>query len=198
MAKELTFSSATLGWRFSHTEIFLQHFIKQWELLQDVALKNLDEYWNINAATGDWLHQLGQIFDVPQSELIGDDAFVLDIDHLDDPDVILDGTLKPIADDLFRKIILVRSASTMKLFSIKTIADVLYEVFGSDQIKVEIIENIGLDEQPKDMWFRLILTFKSAEMVRFFVGLNKTLPVILIGKPMGVGYDLIINYDPNI
>lgn len=198
MVKELTFSSATLGWRFSHTEIFLQHFIKQWELLQDVALKNLDEYWNINAATGEWLKQLGQIFRVPQNEIIGDDAFVLDIDHMDDPNIILDGTIKTIADDLFRKIITVRSASTMKLFSIKNIADVLHEVFGSDQIKVEIIENIGLDEQPKDMWFRLILTFKSPEMVRLFDGLQASLPSILIGKPMGVGYDLIINYDPNM
>lgn len=198
MAKELTFSSATLGWRFSHTEIFLQHFIKQWELLQDVALKNLDEYWNINLATGEWLYQLGQILDVERREMIGDDAFVLDIDHLDDPDVILDGTLKTIADDLYRKIILVRSASTMKMFSIKNVADVLYEVFGQDQIKVEFKENIGLDGQPKDMWFRLILTFKSPEMIKLFVGLNKTLPVILIGKPMGVGYDLIVNYDPNL
>ena len=123
MAKELTFSSATLGWRFAHTEIFLKNFIKQWELLQDVQIKNLDEYWNINAASGEWLKQIGAAFHVDKPQVLSGNAFILDIDMMDDPSVFLDGTNEDIADDIFRKIIILRSISTMKLFSIKNIAD---------------------------------------------------------------------------
>ena len=141
MSKELTFSSATLGWRFAHTEIFLKHFLKQWELLQDVQIKNLDEYWNISAARGEWLKQIGATFHIEKPQVLSGDAFILDIDMLDDPDVFLDGVLEDIADSIFRKIIILRSISTMKLFSIKNIADNLYEAFGQDQIKVEIFEN---------------------------------------------------------
>ena len=104
MAKELTFSSATLGWRFAHTEIFLKHFIKQWELLQDVQIKNLDEYWNINAASGDWLKQIGAAFHVEKPQVLSGNAFFLDIDMMDDPSVFLDGTNEDIADDIIEEI----------------------------------------------------------------------------------------------
>ena len=198
MAKKLTFSSATLGWRFAHTEIFLKHFLKQWELLQDVQIKNLDEYWNINTASGDWLKQIGVAFHVDKTQVLSDNAFVLDIDMLDDSSVFLDGTNEDIADELFRKIIILRSVSTMKLFSIKNIADNLYEAFGSDQIKVEIFENTDVNGNYKERYFRLLLTFKDTEMIKLFVGLQETLPLILIGKPMGVSYDIYVDYDPNL
>ena len=198
MAKELTFSSATLGWRFSHTEIFLQNFIKQWELLQDVALKNLDEYWNINVARGEWLKQLGATFHVAKPQILSGDAFILDIDKLDDEAVVLDGTSEDIADEIFRKIIILRSISTMKLFSIKNIAENIYEAFGRDQIRVEFKENTDVNDNPKDRYFRLILTFKDTEMIKLFIGLQETFPLILIGKPMGVSYDIYVEYDPNL
>ena len=198
MAKELTFSSATLGWRFAHTEIFLKHFIKQWELLQDVQIKNLDEYWNINAASGDWLKQIGAAFHVEKPQVLSGNAFILDIDMMDDPSVFLDGTNEDIADDIFRKIIILRSISTMKLFSIKNIADNLYEAFGSDQIKVEIFENTDINGNYKERYFRLLLTFKDTEMIKLFIGLQETFPLILIGKPMGVSYDIYVDYDPNL
>lgn len=198
MTKQLTFSSATLGWRFAHTEIFLKHFVKQWELLQDVQIKNLDEYWNINAATGDWLKQIGSIFHIERPQVLSGDAFVLDIDMLDDPEVFLDGALDDIADDIFRKMIILRSISTMKLFSVKNIADNLYEAFGRDQIKVEIFENRDINGNYKDRYFRMLLTFKNTAMIKLFVGLQETFPLILIGKPMGVSYDIFIAYDPNL
>lgn len=198
MAKELTFSSATLGWRFAHTDIFLKNFIKQWELLQDVQIKNLDEYWNINIASGEWLKQLGVIFHVEKPQILSGDAFILDIDMMDDQSVFLDGTTEDIADELFRKIIIVRSISTKKLFSMKNIADNIYSAFGADQVKVEFRENTDLNDQPKERYFRIILTFKNQEMIKLFVGLQETLPLILIGKPMGVSYDIYVEYDPNL
>ena len=198
MSKELTFSSATLGWRFSHTEIFLKHFIKQWELLQDVQIKNLDEYWNLNEATGEWLKQLGATFHVDKPQILSGNAFILDIDMLDDVSVFLDGTNEDIADDIFRKIIILRSISTRKLFSMKNIADNLYAAFGTDKIKVEFRENTDINEQPKERYFRLLLTFKDAEMIKLFIGLQETFPLILIGKPMGVSYDIYVEHDPNL
>lgn len=198
MAKELTFSSATLGWRFAHTDIFLKNFIKQWELLQDVQIKNLDEYWNINVASGEWLKQLGAIFHVEKPQVLSGNAFILDIDMLDDESVFLDGTNEDIADDIFRKIIILRSISTRKLFSIKNIADNIYSAFGSDQVKVEIKENVDKQGNPKDRYFQLILTFKNQEMIKLFIGLQETFPLILIGKPMGVSYDIFVEYDPDL
>lgn len=198
MAKELTFSSATLGWRFAHTEIFLQNFIKQWQLLQDVQIKNLDEYWNINVASGEWLKQLGATFHVEKPQILSGNAFILDIDILDDESVFLDGTNEDIADDIFRKIIILRSISTRKLFSIKNIADNIYSAFGADQVKVEFKENVDRLGNPKERYFQLILTFKNHEMIKLFIGLQETFPLILIGKPMGVSYDIYVEYDPNL
>lgn len=198
MTKKLTFSEATLGWRFAHTNIFLKNFIKQWELLDDVQIKNLDEYWNINAAAGEWLKQIGGIFHIDKPQVLSGNAFILDIDMLDDNSVFLDGTTEDMADALFRKIIILRSISTMKLFSIKNIADNLYESFGRDQIKVEFFENTDVNGNPKERYFRLLLTFKDTEMIKLFIGLQETFPLILIGKPMGVSYDIYVDYDPNL
>ena len=198
MAKELTFSSATLGWRFAHTDIYLRHFIKQWELLQDVQIKNLDEYWNINSATGEWLRQLGNIFHVDKPQILSGEAFILDIDQMDDPSVFMDGSMEDIADALFRKLILIRSASTMRLFSIPNIAENLYEAFGQDQIKVEVFENTDDQGNYRERYFRLLVTFKDTEMIKLFRGLQETFPLILIGKPMGVSYDIYVDYDPNL
>ena len=198
MAKELTFSSATLGWRFAHTEIFLKHFIKQWELLQDVQIKNLDEYWNINEATGEWLKQVGATFHVDKPQILSGNAFILDIDRLDDESVFLDGTTEDIADDIFRKIIILRSISTMKLFSIKNIAENIQNAFGRDQVKVEIFENLDINNVYKERYFRMLLTFKNQEMIKLFIGLQETFPLILIGKPMGVSYDIYVEHDPDL
>lgn len=198
MSKELTFSAATLGWRFAHTEIFLKHFIKQLELLQDVQIKNLDEYWNIEAANGKWLKQVGAIFRLNQPNSLSGDQFVLDIDKLDDPNVVLDGTTAEIPDALFRSLIVLRSASTMQLFSIPNIAKNLYQAFGSDKIKVEFFENTDNWGNPKPMYFRILITFKDYETVKTFVGLQDTYPLIMIGKPMGISYDIYGAHDPNL
>jgi len=194
MSKELTFSSATLGWRYAHTDIFLRHFIKQWELLQDVQLKNLDEYWNIAAASGEWLKQIGAAFHIQKPQILSGNAFILDIDMLDDPSVILDGTSEDIADDVFRKIIILRSISTMKLFSIKNIAENLYNAFGREQITVEIFENTDINGNYKDRYFRLNLKFQNIETIKIFIGLQEMFPLILIGKPMGVSYDIYVEH----
>lgn len=199
MAKELTFSEATLGWRFAHTDIFLKHFIKQWELLQDVQIKNLDEYWNINAATGQWLNQIGEVFDTGRVETASSDAFMLNVSRLNDPnEAHLNGITEEVEDELFRKLILMRSLSVNKLFSMKNIADTLYEVFGQDQIKVEFRENTTSQGIAKDRYFRVLLTFKDSEMIRAFNGMRLLRPMLFIGKPMGVSYDVYIEYDPNL
>lgn len=199
MAKELTFSEATLGWRFAHTDIFLKHFIKQWELLQDVQIKNLDEYWNINEATGKWLNQIGELFDTARVETVSEDAFLLNVSRLNVPEEArLNGKNEEVEDDLFRKLILVRSLSVNKLFSMKNIAETLYEVFGRDQIKVEFRENTTSQGIAKDRYFQLLLTFKDSDMIRAFNGMRLLRPNLFLGKPMGVSYDIYVIYDPNL
>ena len=184
MAKELTFSSATLGWRFAHTEIFLNHFIKQWELLQDVPIKNLDEYWNLESASGIWLKQIGEIFHVQKPQVLSGNAFVLNIDQLNNTEVVLNGTPEDIADKLFRSLIVLRSISSMKLFSMKNIAENFYHAFGKDSVKVEFKENTDREGNPVLRYFRLIITFKDKTLIKVFVGLQQIHPLILIGKPM--------------
>ena len=199
MAKELTFSEATLGWRFAHTDIFLKHFIKQWELLQDVQIKNLDEYWNINEATGKWLSQIGELFDTARVETVSEDAFLLNVSRLNIPEEArLNGQNEEVEDGLFRKLILVRSLSVNKLFSMKNIAETLYDVFGLDQIKVEFRENITSQGIAKDRYFQLLLTFKDGDMMRAFNGMRLLRPNLFLGKPMGVSYDIYVIYDPNL
>lgn len=199
MAKELTFSEATLGWRFAHTDIFLKHFIKQWELLQDVQIKNLDEYWNINEATGKWLSQIGELFDTARVETVSEDAFLLNVSRLNIPEEArLNGQNEEVEEGLFRKLILVRSLSVNKLFSMKNIAETLYEVFGLDQIKVEFRENITSQGIAKDRYFQLLLTFKDGDMMRAFNGMRLLRPNLFLGKPMGVSYDIYVIYDPNL
>lgn len=199
MAKELTFSEATLGWRFAHTDIFLKHFIKQWELLQDVQIKNLDEYWNINEATGKWLNQIGELFDTARVETISEDAFLLNVSRLNVPEEArLNGKNEEVGDDLFRKLILVRSLSVNKLFSMKNIAETLYEVFGRDQIKVEFRENTTSQGIAKDRYFQLLLTFKDSDMIRAFNGMRLLRPNLFLGKPMGVSYDIYVNLRPKL
>ena len=198
MSKELTFSEATLGWRFAHTELFLKNFIKQWELLQDVQIKNLDEYWNINSATGAWLSQIGEAFDTPRVTTVGENAFLLNYSRLNDSSWVLNGSPTDIEDELFRKIILVRSLSTNKLFSMENIADAFYEVFGQDQIKIEFVENKDSFGQFKPRFFRIVVTFKTVDMLRMFSALQQAWPNLFIGKPMGVSYQVDIELDPNL
>lgn len=199
MAKELTFSEATLGWRFAHTDIFLKHFIKQWELLQDAQIKNLEDYWNINEATGKWLNQIGELFDTARVETVSEDAFLLNVSRLNVPEEArLNGINEEVEDDLFRKLILVRSLSVNKLFSMKNIAETLYEVFGRDQIKVEFRENITSQGVAKDRYFQLLLTFKDGDMIRAFNGMRLLRPNLFLGKPMGVSYDIYVEYDPDL
>ena len=198
MAKELTFSEATLGWRFAHTDIFFKHYMKQWELLQDVQIKNLDEFWNVTIATGLWLNQIGEIFDTSRVQTLGENAFMLNISRLNSSDSRLNGQIEDVADDLYRKIILIRSLSVNTLFSMKNIANSLYEAFGRDQIKVEFRENTDNFGNYKPQYFRILLTFKDSEMIRMFNGMQQTHPRLFIGKPMGIGYNIYVSYDPNL
>ena len=199
MSKELTFSEATLGWRFAHTGIFLKHFIQQWVLLQDAQIKNLDEYWNLNQAVGKWLDQIGAVFDTERVASVSTDAFMLNVSRLNAPDEAhLNGLSENVEDELFRKLIVIRSLSINKLFSMKNIADTLYEVFGEDQIKVEFKENVTNQGIQKDRYFQIILTFKDSEMIRAFNGMRLNRPNLFIGKPMGVSYNIYVVYDPNL
>lgn len=197
MAQELAFSEATLGWRFSHTKIFLRHFIEQWELLQNVQLKNLDEYWNINQAGGKWLDQIGEVFSLSRPSGLNGEQFILDIDVLDGPRV-LDGDTLDIMDNMFRMLLLIRNRGAMKLFTMPNIASIMTEIFGEGNIKVEFRENTDLNGNYKPQYFRILLTFKDSDQYRLFTSIQSTNPTIFFGRPMGVSYDIFCDYDPDL
>lgn len=198
MAKELTFSEATLGWRNSHTNIFLKNFEGQWELLQDLVLKNLDHYWNLDEASGKWLDQLGDIFGLKRPYGSSGAEFVLDLDQLDDEDVVLDGLPDPILDNLYRVLIKVRNQQPGKLFCMRNIKETFEFVFGKENIKVEFRENTDVNGNYVPMYFRVIVTFKNPKDAKAFIGLQQNNPLLLIGKPMGVRYDLFCLHDPDL
>lgn len=198
MVMKLTFSNATLGWRFAHTQIFLTHFIQQWLLLQDVQLKNLDEYWNIDKAGGLWLNQIGELFKLARPVGLIGNQFILNIDKLNDPAVVLNGDSAEILDKMFRILIKLRNRCTLKLFSMKNIADVMYYVFGQENIKVEFRENTDRFNNPKAQYFRIFLTFKNSDDYRVFVGIIDTNPTLFFGKPMGVSYDTFCFWNPDL
>lgn len=198
MAQELAFSEATLGWRFSHTKIFLRHFIEQWKLLQDVQLKNLDDYWNINQAGGQWLDQIGELFSLSRPVGLAGDQFILDMDRLDDESAVLDGDTLDILDNMFRMLLLIRNREPMKLFTMPNIAGIMTEIFGEGNIKVEFRENTDLNGNYKPQYFRILLTFKSAQDYRLFTSIQTTNPTIFFGRPMGVSYDIYCDYDPDL
>lgn len=192
--KSLVLNWVTAGWRFENTKNFAKHFEKQWELLQDVAFKNLDEYFNLNMAGGSWLDQIGNLYGLSRPYGLVGNSFILDLSILDGEDDVLDGLSGEILDSLYRSLIVLKSTSSGKLFSMKNIKDNIIGLFGEDEVKVEFIENIdyytGL---PKPMYFQLKLYFKSTTVVKAFLSLlenNKH----LIGKPMGVSYDIICNW----
>ena len=198
MTKKLTFSEATLGWRFAHTKIFLQNFIKQIELLEDVQIKNLDEYWNIMEATGLWLRQLGNIFHLDRPSALYGDQFVLNVDHLNDNSVVLNGHIADITDALFRSLIVLRSISTMKLVSMKNIAENISAAFDPNVVKVEFRENTDRLGNFKERYFRIIITFRDALTLKMFMGLQLLQPLLLVGKPMGVSYEIFYELNPNL
>lgn len=198
MAMELTFSESTLGWRFSHTVIFLRHFIEQWLLLQDVQLKNLDEYWNLEKAGGVWLNQIGELFTLARPLGLIGNQFILDIDHLDDPSVFLDGEVGEILDNMYRYLIQLRNVGVNKLFCMKNISELMELVFGAQNIEVQFRENVDIVGRPREHYFQILLTFKKSEDYRIFVGIAETNPTLFFGKAMGVSYDIYCEWNPDL
>lgn len=193
MARRLILNWITAGWRFENTKIFADHFRKQCELLQDVAIKNLDDYYNLPLAEGTWLDQIGEIYGLSRPYTLAGDQFILDLNMLDDPEVALDGNDGPLLDSLYRTLILLKSSSSSKLFCMKNIADNFKGLFGDD-IKVEFIENIDYyTGKVRPMYFQLKLYFKNASALRVFLQLVEN-NENLVGKPMGVSYDIICDF----
>lgn len=194
--KTLVLNWTTAGWRFQNTEIFAKDFVEKWKIMQDIQLKNLDEFFNIEEARNKWLDLIGEIFGVTRDYVrMRGDAFVLDADQLDTPLTPLDGHEGEILDPLYRILIKLKTASTRKLFTMKNIRDVVYDILGEDSVTVEFIENVEpYSENFKAQYFQLHLYFKSASIGKLFVYLINIF-TNLFDKPMGVSYEIFCHYD---
>lgn len=185
-----------MGWRFAHTPIFSKNFVEQCNLFQDVALQNLDEFYNIDAAQGVWLDMIGNIFNLKRPYGINGNQFVLNLDKLNDPTVVLNGYPESVSDNIYRILIKMRAASKNKLFTMKNIKEMLETVLGADNVNVQFRENTNVLEQYVPRYFRVLLTFRDALTAKIFLGLIDMNPDLL-GKPMGYHYDIYCSYDPN-
>lgn len=194
--KSLTLNLTTMGWRFAHTPIFSKNFVEQCNLFQDVALQNLDEFYNIDAAQGVWLDMIGNIFNLKRPYGINGNQFVLNLDKLNDPTVVLNGYPESVSDNIYRILIKMRAASKNKLFTMKNIKEMLETVLGADNVNVQFRENTNVLEQYVPRYFRVLLTFRDALTAKIFLGLIDMNPDLL-GKPMGYHYDIYCSYDPN-
>lgn len=194
MSTSLVLNWITAGWRFENTKNFGKHFEKQWELLQDVALRNLDEYFNLDVAEGEWLNQIGTVYGLSRPYALVGDQFILDISALDDPNEVLNGNTGEVLDSLYRTLILLKSSSSNKLFSMPNIKENIVGLFGADSVKVEFIENIDYYTQvARPMYFQLRLYFKSPSVLKVFLSLIEE-NEHLLGKAMGVSYDIICDW----
>lgn len=198
MSNKLTYSEATLGWRFSHTDRFLKHFEGQIDLLQDLVINNLDHYWNIDEAKGVWLDKIGEIFGLKRPYGMSGTQFVLDVDRLDDPDVVLDGEATAVSDIMFRTLIKARNLQPGKLFCMRSIKETFEFLFGVGNVKVDFIENLDIHEEERPMYFRIKVTFKNPTDAKGFIGLQELNPFLLLGKPMAVSYDIYYEVDENM
>lgn len=194
---ELSWNPTTLSWKFEHTKIFAKHFYEQFRLLHGVMIENLDEYFNIDVANGDWLTKIGNLLALDRPFGADGTQFVWDIDKWDDPNVFWDGMIGNIIDPLFRVLIRLKENSKKKLFTMKNIAENLYTVFGKDRISIRFMENIDRLGNEKPMYFRILIDFKYSEDAKIFVGLLDVMPNALIGKPMGVFYEVDCTYSPD-
>lgn len=106
-------------------------------LVKNYAPDNLENFFDLDAAEGDWLTQLANLFNVPRSYGYYTDAFILDYSELDGPD-LLNGTASPITDDILKALFRARiktNAGTIK--SIPYITEVFQTIFTPDYLDVQ-------------------------------------------------------------
>lgn len=193
--KSLILNWTTAGWRFQNTSIFSKNFEEQWKLLQDVQIKNLDEYFNLDVAEGVWLDQVGELFGMSRDyKSLSGDQFTLDADQLDIPVIYLDGHSGALTDSLYRTLIKIKVDSSKKLFSMPNIRDNLIKILGEENIDVQFLENVDpYTGEYRPMYFQLKLLFKDAVQGKIFMSLLIGYPH-LFDKPMGVSYDIICDF----
>jgi hypothetical protein len=106
-----------------------------YDLAKSVAPANLEQFYNVELASGVWLTQLADIFNVKRNYFTGGSGelpFVLDLSDLDSTD-ILDGRKSPMDDFLLRALLKARILrNSVSTKSIDYIYRVFFIIFGED------------------------------------------------------------------
>ena len=194
--KTLTLNWTTAGWRFRHTEIFAKDFVEKWKVMQDIQLKNLDEFFNLDAASGVWLDSVGSIFGINRDYVkMRGDAFILDVDKLDEDISYLDGHEGQLLDPLYKMLIKLKTASSRKLFCMPNLRQIVVDLLGEENVRVEFIENKApYSDNFQAQYFQMHIYFIDPTYAGIFVLLINVFPN-LFDKPMGVSYDVFCHYD---
>jgi hypothetical protein len=195
--KTLTLNWTTAGWRFQNTEIFAKDFVEKWKLMQDIQLKNLDEFFNLDAASGEWLDIVGKIFGINRDYVrMRGDAFILDYHKMDEDVSYLDGHEGEVIDPLYRVLIKLKTASSRKLFTMPNLRQIVLDLVGEENVRVEFIENVKpyTVDTFQAQYFQMHIYFLDPTYAGIFTLLITVFPE-LFDKPMGVSYEIFCHYD---
>jgi hypothetical protein len=194
--KTLTLNWTTAGWRFRDTKIFAKDFVEKWKVMQDIQLKNLDEFYNLDEASGEWLDAVGSVFGITRDYVrCRGDSFILDADKMDVDNTYLDGHEGELLDPLYRALIKLKTASSRKLFCMPNLRQIVVDLFGEENVEVKFIENKEpYSETFRAQYFQMHIYFIDPTYAPAFVLLVNVFPNIF-DKPMGISYDVFCHYD---
>lgn len=105
------------------------------------SLWDFYKFFDTDQAFGVWLDKLGALYNIARPIALTGEVFVLDVDGLDNPSVLLDGLTAAISDKMFRRLIQIKMASNLEMPSVDSISDLFERVFGGpDLCRCEIEE----------------------------------------------------------
>jgi len=133
-------------YQFRNAAGFTSMLDSMYTLISQMSPENLQNFLNIDDASGDWLTQLAGLFNVPRVLVGYTDAFILDVSTLDDTDV-LDGISTAVNDSMLKALLKARiKRNTTHTKTIEYIYDIFISTIAPDSIQiVESFKHIDLN-----------------------------------------------------
>lgn len=150
------------------------------------SLWDFYKFFDSSQALGQWLDRLGTLYNIKRPIGLNGSQFLLDVDMLDDPNIVLDGLSSALADSFYRRIFEIRTRTNLDFASVDTISDLFEDIFGGpEQCRCEIEENF--------MSFVINLYFADPLEIKTLNTILDMNPNI-IGEFPGVSYTVIPHF----